>query len=265
MSRPSTSMPTSRSPLTGSAGRTGRRPCQHRNGAGSRQEHPATVCFTASPARPPGRPRRHSFSVVRQCGMKGVTMTRTPTAENSATQFVRYAPEVDALSAHFDEDLEAVAAAVEQYVASSVAARAPDERCGSLMQRGMAANGRGRHPGRPAARICPRHLRGSRTPRCADSLLERCCTSRPGCFAFECLRAGTQDVRRSRYDPLGGRAGRQHIRLQHDQHARVLLQHRFALSLHPAVVHRCPELLCQRQGRHPSTSNGVPDRKGHAR
>ena len=48
-------------------------------------------------------------------------MTRTPTAENSATQFVRYAPEVDALSAHFDEDLEAVAAGVEQYVASSVA------------------------------------------------------------------------------------------------------------------------------------------------
>jgi hypothetical protein len=48
-------------------------------------------------------------------------MTRTPTAENSATRFVRYAPEVDALSAHFDEDLEAVAAAVEQYVASSVA------------------------------------------------------------------------------------------------------------------------------------------------
>ena len=48
-------------------------------------------------------------------------MTQTPTAESSAAQFVRYAPEIDALSAHFDEDLEAVAAGVEQYVANSVA------------------------------------------------------------------------------------------------------------------------------------------------
>ena len=31
------------------------------------------------------------------------------------------APEVDALSAHFDEDLEAMAAGIEEYVASSVA------------------------------------------------------------------------------------------------------------------------------------------------
>ena len=48
-------------------------------------------------------------------------MTQTPTAESSAAQFVRYAPEIDALSAHFEEDLEAVAAGVEHYVTNSVA------------------------------------------------------------------------------------------------------------------------------------------------
>ena len=48
-------------------------------------------------------------------------MTTTPTTEDSSAQFVRYAPELDALSAHFEEDLESVLAAVEQYVVNSVA------------------------------------------------------------------------------------------------------------------------------------------------
>ena len=49
-------------------------------------------------------------------------MTTTPTDERiHSAQFVRYAPELDALSAHFEEDLESVLAAVEQYVVNSVA------------------------------------------------------------------------------------------------------------------------------------------------
>ena len=48
-------------------------------------------------------------------------MAATPSGRASPAQFVRYAPELDALSAHFKEDLETVAAGVEQYVASSVA------------------------------------------------------------------------------------------------------------------------------------------------
>ena len=48
-------------------------------------------------------------------------MATTPTGGNSSAQFVRYAPELDALSAHFEEDLETVLAAVEQYVVNSVA------------------------------------------------------------------------------------------------------------------------------------------------
>ena len=48
-------------------------------------------------------------------------MTTTSTAENSRAQFVRYADELDAVSAHFEEDLGTVVAAVEQYVADSVA------------------------------------------------------------------------------------------------------------------------------------------------
>ena len=45
-----------------------------------------------------------------------ITQTRT-----APPQFVRYAPELDALSAHFEDDLRTVAAAVEQYVVNSVA------------------------------------------------------------------------------------------------------------------------------------------------
>ncbi len=48
-------------------------------------------------------------------------MATTPTGEDLSAQFVRYAPELDALSAHFEEDLETVLAAVEQYVVNSVA------------------------------------------------------------------------------------------------------------------------------------------------
>ena len=48
-------------------------------------------------------------------------MTTTSTAENSRAQFVRYAAELDAVSAHFEEDLEAVVAAIEQYVVGSAA------------------------------------------------------------------------------------------------------------------------------------------------
>ena len=45
----------------------------------------------------------------------------TPTAENFAAQFVQYVPELDAVSAHFEEDLEKVVSGVEQYVVDSVA------------------------------------------------------------------------------------------------------------------------------------------------
>ena len=48
-------------------------------------------------------------------------MATAPIGEDSSAQFVRYAPELDALSAHFEEDLETVLAAVEQYVVNSVA------------------------------------------------------------------------------------------------------------------------------------------------
>ena len=48
-------------------------------------------------------------------------MGATPSGESSPTQLVQYAPELDAVSAHFEEDLEIIAAAVEQYVARSVA------------------------------------------------------------------------------------------------------------------------------------------------
>ena len=48
-------------------------------------------------------------------------MTTTPTAENSAAQFVQYVSELDAVSAHFEEDLEKVVSGVEQYVVDSVA------------------------------------------------------------------------------------------------------------------------------------------------
>ena len=47
-------------------------------------------------------------------------MTTAPTGVNSATQFVRYAPELDAVSADFEADLQSVVAAVETYVADSV-------------------------------------------------------------------------------------------------------------------------------------------------
>ena len=49
-------------------------------------------------------------------------MATAPTGENPPTQFVRYAPELDAVSAGFEDDLESVVAAVEQYVVNSVAA-----------------------------------------------------------------------------------------------------------------------------------------------
>ncbi|HET9600811.1 MAG TPA: catalase family protein [Acidimicrobiales bacterium] len=49
-------------------------------------------------------------------------MAATPTGETPPTQFVRYAPELDAVSAGFEHDLESVVAAVEQYVVNSVAA-----------------------------------------------------------------------------------------------------------------------------------------------
>jgi hypothetical protein len=48
-------------------------------------------------------------------------MATAPTGENPPTQFVRYAPELDAVSAGFEDDLENVVAAVEQYVVNSVA------------------------------------------------------------------------------------------------------------------------------------------------
>ena len=48
-------------------------------------------------------------------------MAMTQTGANAPAQFVRYAPELDALSAHFEEHLETVVAAVEQYVGNSVA------------------------------------------------------------------------------------------------------------------------------------------------
>ncbi len=48
-------------------------------------------------------------------------MTTTPTGESNPFPFVRYAPELDTLSAHFEEDLEAVVAGVEQYVVNSPA------------------------------------------------------------------------------------------------------------------------------------------------
>ena len=44
-----------------------------------------------------------------------------PTGEDSPTQFVRYAPELDAVSGDFEEDLKSVVAGVEQYVVNSVA------------------------------------------------------------------------------------------------------------------------------------------------
>ena len=49
-------------------------------------------------------------------------MATTQTGPTSPAQFVRYAPELDALSAQFEEHLEAVIAGGEQYVANSVAA-----------------------------------------------------------------------------------------------------------------------------------------------
>ena len=48
-------------------------------------------------------------------------MAMTQTSAPSPAQFVRYAPELDVLSAHFEEDLETVVAGVEQYVVNSVA------------------------------------------------------------------------------------------------------------------------------------------------
>ncbi len=48
-------------------------------------------------------------------------MAATLSKETAPAQFVRYGPELDTLSAHFNENLETVAAAVEQYVANSVA------------------------------------------------------------------------------------------------------------------------------------------------
>ena len=48
-------------------------------------------------------------------------MTMTSTGENNSPQFVRYASGLDAFSADFEEDLEAVVAGVEQYVVNSVA------------------------------------------------------------------------------------------------------------------------------------------------
>ena len=48
-------------------------------------------------------------------------MATTPTGGSSPAQFVRYVPELDAVSAHFEEDLETVVAGVEQYVVNSVA------------------------------------------------------------------------------------------------------------------------------------------------
>ena len=47
-------------------------------------------------------------------------MAVTPSGEDSPEQFVRYEPELDAMSAHFGEDLETVAAAIEQFVVNSV-------------------------------------------------------------------------------------------------------------------------------------------------
>ena len=65
-------------------------------------------------------------------------MTTTSTAENSRAQFVRYAAELDAVSAHFEEDLETVVAGVEQYVVDSVAGEGVGlTRFGSRMRRGM--------------------------------------------------------------------------------------------------------------------------------
>ena len=48
-------------------------------------------------------------------------MATTQTGAAAPAQFVRYAPELDALSAHFEEDLKTVVAGVEQYVVNSVA------------------------------------------------------------------------------------------------------------------------------------------------
>ena len=48
-------------------------------------------------------------------------MATTQTGATAPAQFVRYAPELDVLSAHFEEDLETVVAGVEQYVVNSVA------------------------------------------------------------------------------------------------------------------------------------------------
>ena len=48
-------------------------------------------------------------------------MATTQTGATAPAQFVRYAPELDVLSPHFEEDLETVVAGVEQYVVNSVA------------------------------------------------------------------------------------------------------------------------------------------------
>ena len=48
-------------------------------------------------------------------------MATTQTGAAAPAQFVRYAPELDVLSAHFEEDLKTVVAGVEQYVVNSVA------------------------------------------------------------------------------------------------------------------------------------------------
>ena len=47
-------------------------------------------------------------------------MDTTPTEDGSPARFVRYAPEIDAVSANFAQELETVLAGVEQYVVSSV-------------------------------------------------------------------------------------------------------------------------------------------------
>ena len=48
-------------------------------------------------------------------------MATAQTRAAAPAQFVRYAPELDVLSTHFEEDLKTVVAGVEQYVVNSVA------------------------------------------------------------------------------------------------------------------------------------------------
>jgi hypothetical protein len=58
--------------------------------------------------------------------------------ETAPAQFVRYGPELDTLSAHFDENLETVPTRSNSTSPARLRARAWDAPYGSLMRRGMA-------------------------------------------------------------------------------------------------------------------------------